>query len=74
MKAKKLYITFYTFQEAMATESICKAKNIKGQLVPVPRVLSAGCGVAWECSPDIEEQILSLLKNEDIEWEDYKIL
>lgn len=74
MKEKKLYITFYTFSEAIATESICKSKNIDGKLVPVPRVLSAGCGVAWQCLPDLQKNILNLLESEDIEWEEYAIL
>ena len=51
MKETKLYITFYTTAEAMATESVCRENNLSGKLVPVPRVLSAGCGIAWECSP-----------------------
>lgn len=74
MKEQKLYITFYTFSEAMAIESICQEKNIEGKLVPIPRVLSSGCGVAWECPPNLEEEILKLLKEQDIEWEDYRVL
>ena len=70
MKETKLYITFYTSAEAMATESACKENNIQGKLVPVPRVLSAGCGIAWECSPELKDQILELLKTEDIEWDE----
>ena len=63
MKETKLYITFYTSAEAMATESACKENNIQGKLVPVPRVLSAGCGIAWECSPELKDQMLETFKN-----------
>jgi len=72
MKKTNLYITFYTSAEAMATESVCKENEIEGKLVPVPRVLSAGCGIAWECEPMLKDKILELLKKEDIEWESYK--
>lgn len=72
MKDKKLYITFYTSAEAMATESACKEKNLPGKLVPVPRVLSAGCGIAWECNHLLKDDVLKLLEAEDIEFEDYK--
>ena len=70
MKDTKLYTTFYTTAEAMATESVCKENNLSGKLVPVPRVLSAGCGIAWECSPILKPSLLELLEKEDIEWED----
>ena len=70
MKETKLYITFYTTAEAMATEIACKENNISGKLVPVPRVLSAGCGIAWECSPNLKLRLLELLEKEDIEWEE----
>lgn len=70
MKESKLYITFYTTAEAMATESACRENNLSGKLVPVPRVLSAGCGIAWECSPILKPRLLELLEKEDIEWEE----
>ncbi len=66
----KLYVTFFTTAEAMATELACKAHALEGKLVPVPRVLSAGCGIAWECSPKLEETLLALLAAEDIMYED----
>lgn len=72
MKETKLYITFYTTAEAMATESVCRENNLLGSLVPVPRVLSAGCGIAWECSPILKPSLLELLEKEDIEWEECK--
>ncbi len=43
-------VTFHTTAEAMATEKLCKAKNLPGRLIPVPRALSADCGIAW-CAP-----------------------
>ena len=72
MKEIKLYITFYTTAEAMATESVCRENNLSGKLVPVPRVLSAGCGIAGECSPILKPSLLELLEKEDIEWEECK--
>ena len=72
MKETKLYITFHTTAEEMATESVCKENNFSGRLVPVPRVLSAGCGIAWECSSILKPSLLELLEKEDIEWEECK--
>lgn len=49
MREKKLYtvITFHTTTEAMVMEKICNSNGIKGRLIPVPREISAGCGLAW---------------------------
>nr|WP_307991263.1 DUF3343 domain-containing protein [uncultured Niameybacter sp.] len=49
MREKRNYmiITFHTTTEAMATEKVCTQKGIKGRLIPIPREISAGCGLAW---------------------------
>lgn len=48
----------------MATESVCKEHNLEGRLVPVPRVLSAGCGIAFECNPILKDKLISIFKKE----------
>lgn len=67
---RRLYVTFYTFAEAIATERVCNNEGIKGKLVSIPRKLSAGCGVAWECDPEVKDAVVSLLEKENIEWEE----
>jgi hypothetical protein len=54
MREKKLYkvITFHTTAAAMAMESFCEKRNIPGRLIPVPREISAGCGLAWRILPE----------------------
>lgn len=73
MRAKelKLVITFHTTADAMAMEKTCKEANAPGRLIPVPRVISSGCGLAW-CA-DLSEKATLLevmakvgLKQEDI--------
>lgn len=52
-----LVVTFHTTADAMAMESWCKKIQAPGRMIPVPRAISAGCGLAW-CAPlDSEEQI-----------------
>ncbi len=48
-REKKDYvvITFHTTAEAMAMEQYCMEYGIKGRLIPVPREISAGCGISW---------------------------
>lgn len=58
-KELKLVVTFHTTADAMAMEKVCKEQAVSGRLIPVPRVISAGCGLSW-CTelkdrPAIEE-------------------
>ncbi len=46
-KELKLVITFHTTTEAMAMEKACKESGADGRIIPVPRSISAGCGLAW---------------------------
>lgn len=54
MRNKRKYklITFRTTAEAMAMEKFCGTNNIPGRLIPVPREISAGCGLAWRMLPE----------------------
>lgn len=63
-KTEKLVITFYTTTEAMAMERICKETGAEGRLIPVPRVISAGCGLAW-CADVSSEAVLTALMREN---------
>lgn len=55
IRQKKPYmvLTFSTTTSAMAMEKKCKEKQIPGRLIPVPREITAGCGLAWRMA--IEE-------------------
>lgn len=50
-KEEKLVITFHTTTAAMAMEQTCRALGADGRLIPVPRAISAGCGLAWCAKP-----------------------
>lgn len=40
-------LTFPTTTDAMAMERYCLARGVAGRLIPVPSVISAGCGMCW---------------------------
>ena len=61
-KENKLVITFHTTTEAMAMEHACKEELADGRLIPVPRSISAGCGLAW-CAKIESETVLRELMN-----------
>ncbi len=65
-KEMKLVITFYTTTEAMAMEQACKMAAADGRLIPVPRNISAGCGLAWCAKTECEESLKLLMKHNGI--------
>ena len=54
MRAKRPYIvlSFDSTVAAMAWEKRCAERTIPGRLIPLPRELSAGCGLAWRMLPE----------------------
>ena len=69
-KELKLVVTFHTTADAMAMEKACKEHNVPGRIIPVPRAISAGCGLAWCAELDEKEQIAAMMKQVGIEEED----
>lgn len=68
-KELKLIITFHTTTDAMAMEKMCKQRDIPGRLIPVPRALSAGCGLSWCAEPHQSEVIRTEMKRAGIKAE-----
>lgn len=69
-KELKLVVTFHTTADAMAMEKACKEHNVPGRIIPVPRAISAGCGLAWCANLDEKDQISAIMKQVGIEEED----
>lgn len=45
-------LTFATTTAAMAMEKQCMEEGIPGRLIPVPREITAGCGLAWRMTKE----------------------
>ena len=69
-KELKLVVTFHTTADAMAMEKACKEHNVPGRIIPVPRAISAGCGLAWSAEMNEKEQIADIMKQVGIQEED----
>lgn len=65
-KQSKLVITFKTTTMAMAMETTCKKLQAPGRIIPVPKSISAGCGLAWCADPDTEAMLTKLMKENKI--------
>ena len=73
-KTLKLVITFHTTAAAMAMEKFCKEENVPGRLIPVPRELTADCGMAW-CSPvEAAARLRALAADRSLEYEGWQEL
>lgn len=66
-KSLKLILTFHTTTAAMAMEKACAAHLLPGRLIPVPREVASGCGMAWCALPESGEALEQLARNEGIE-------
>ncbi len=71
-KERRLIVTFYTTADAMAMEKACKEQAVPGRIIPVPREISAGCGLAWCANPDDRDQVTDLLARVGIEAEEIR--
>lgn len=57
-KRDYLVITFHSTTMALYMEKVCKENQRDGRLIPLPKQIDAGCGMAWA----------STLKNQ-ADWE-----
>ena len=64
MLQKKLcrVVTFDATAAAMAAEKYCLERGVPGRLIPVPREITAGCGLAWKAEVDQEEAVTAALE------------
>lgn len=69
-KELKLVITFHTTADAMAMEKACKENHVPGRLIPVPRVISAGCGLSWCSDLENREEITHMMRTAGLEQEE----
>ena len=63
-KQKYVILSFHTTTEAMSFEKQCMSNEIPGRLIPIPREITAGCGLAWRIGaeeyPDCRQKIQDL--------------
>lgn len=68
-KELKLVITFHTTTEAMTMEQVCKAEQADGRLIPVPRSITAGCGLAWCAAPDSRSSLERVMEKNGVRYQ-----
>jgi len=76
MREKKpwLIVAFDATVQAMAAEKICAGLELPGRLIPIPREITAGCGLAWKAPPEAQEQLTAALDGAGIRWSTMRVL
>ena len=62
----RLVITFHPPAEALKTAKLAREQGLEGRLIPVPQVLSAGCGLAGSAPPETQAAMETVLERGDI--------
>ena len=65
-REKRLIITFRCTTDAIAMEKACKAAQAPGRLIPVPRAISASCGLSWCADPSARPALEALLLSQEL--------
>lgn len=66
-RSEKCVVTFRTTTGAMAVERACKAAGVPGRLIPVPRTITAGCGMCWAAPPEAREAVEELVMKQHLD-------
>lgn len=73
-KKQALVLSFEHTTDAMAVEKFCMSQQLPGRLIPVPREITAGCGLAWKAKPEDEELLVNELEKAGLSWAELYIL
>lgn len=69
MENKKLIITFDNVGDAMSSDKVLKKEGVNTKLIPIPRNISAGCGISSLISKNDKEKAIISLDSEKIPYE-----
>ena len=61
------------FSAAMAAEKACEQAGLPGRIIPVPREITADCGLGWRTAPENREKTEALFKSLSLETDGYHI-
>jgi len=66
-REEKCIVTFRTTTGAMAMERACKESGVPGRLIPVPRTITAGCGMCWAAPKEAREAVEELVMDRHLD-------
>ncbi|HEU65469.1 MAG TPA: DUF3343 domain-containing protein [Chloroflexi bacterium] len=66
-KTSYCVVLFYSTSEALRVEKLCKERDLRVKLIPVPRQLSSDCGICLRFEHDRESEVREILDERKIE-------
>ena len=57
---------FHSIHRVLKAEKILKSARVDFLLIPVPRQLTSDCGLALRFSPEVKEELLTVLAGENL--------
>ncbi len=57
-----LIIAFDETAQAMGAERCFQERGLPGRLIPIPREITAGCGLAWKAPPQEQQRLKEALE------------
>ena len=64
-KTLQLLVTFSSTVQAMAFEQAAWEAGLPGRLIPVPKAITAGCGLAYKAPPEARKAVEALLSERE---------
>ncbi|MGM0379952.1 MAG: DUF3343 domain-containing protein [Bacillota bacterium] len=61
---KKSVMTFHSTHDALSFESLLKNNNLEIKIIPVPREISASCGLAARFNYEKLEEVMEMISDE----------
>ncbi len=74
VKTPALVISFANVTEALAVERYCQANGLPGRIIPIPREITAGCGLAWKAAPEDRDVLSAALEREQLKYSGITII
>ena len=65
-KELRLVVTFASTHQAMKMEQYAKDEKIRGRIIPLPREISAGCGLCYSAPPEARDEVLSVVEKYEL--------
>lgn len=68
-KEERLVVSFHTTTDAMAMRQVGRTEGLQGRMIPIPRQISAGCGLAWSEPADNADALHRAIESHTLEYE-----
>ncbi|MBE6910673.1 MAG: DUF3343 domain-containing protein [Ruminococcaceae bacterium] len=66
-KTLRTVVAFHTTTDALAMEAYCAENAVPGRLIPLPTIISAGCGMCWSAPDEARSAVTAAAEAAGIE-------